>query len=885
MRKERFDVTGMTCSACSSHVEKSVSKVDGVDNVSVNLLTNSMQVEFDESLTDTAEIIEAVEKAGYGAGVRGNSTNTLACGMERTAASGNTAENRPGNQNGTRSKNSAPGGDAVSLQQKNIADMKKRLLISLIFWIPLMYVSMGHMIYSWLGVPMPPITMKYFHGNENAVTYAFTQLLLLVPILIANRKYFRNGFKTLVHRSPNMDSLIAIGAAAAIGYGIFAIYRIGYGLGHGDAAVVTQYSHDLYFESAGTILTLITVGKYLETKSKGKTSEAITKLMNLAPKTVTILRDGKELVTDVSEVAVGDLFIIKPGESVAVDGVIEEGKSSFDESAITGESIPVPKQEGDKVVSASINKAGLIKARAVKVGEDTTIAQIIRLVEEASSSKAPIARLADKIAGVFVPTVIGIALVTFVTWLIAGATFEFAMSAAIAVLVISCPCALGLATPVAIMVGTGKGAENGILIKSGEALETAHLIDTVVLDKTGTITMGKPVVTDVDCYAKMTEKELLSIAGSLEKGSEHPLAEAIVSYCSKENIPLSAVTDFSAVFGRGIIGTVDGKCFYAGNEALMEENGIALSANIQERIRELARQGKTPLIFAEKTAIIGIVSVADVVKPTSREAVRRFREYGIHVVMLTGDNAVTAEAIRTQVGIDEVIAGVLPTQKEEKIAALKAAGHKVAMVGDGINDAPALASADVGIAIGAGTDVAIESADVVLMKNDLLDAVGAIRLSKAVIRNIKENLFWAFFYNTIGIPLAAGVLYPLFEIKLNPMFGAAAMSLSSICVVGNALRLKTLRLKREKTAENSGETAVNSRKEEKMMTRTISIEGMMCGHCTGRVEKALSELAGVTAVTVSLEDKNAVVTAEESVTDEILTKTVTDAGYEVTGIN
>ena len=595
--------------------------------------------------------------------------------------------------------------------------MKKRLIVSLIFWIPLMYVSMGHMIYQWLNIPMPPFTMNFLHGNENAITYAFTQFLLLLPILIANQKYFKNGFKTLWHRSPNMDSLIAIGAGAAILYGIFAIYRIGYAMGHGDMAVVHQYAHDLYFESAGTILTLITIGKYLETKSKGKTSEAITKLLNLAPKTVTVVRDGVEQVVDAADVEKGEIFLVKPGESVAVDGIVLEGKSSFDESAITGESIPVPKQEGDTIVSASMNKSGLIRAKATKVGEDTTIAQIIRLVEEASSSKAPIAKMADKIAGVFVPTVITIALIAGVIWLISGATFEFAMSTAIAVLVISCPCALGLATPVAIMVGTGKGAENGILIKSGDALETAHQIDTVVLDKTGTITQGKPVVTDIICAAgKNADKtQLLQIAGSLEKGSEHPLAEAIVNYCVTNNISLEKVTDFNALFGKGIEGTVSGTHYYAGNEKMMEEKGISLSTEQKNQIQALAKQGRTPLLFADEKQFLGIVAVADVVKPTSKEAVQKFRDYGIHVIMLTGDNEVTAQAIKEQVGIDEVIAGVLPTQKEEKISALKQAGHKVAMIGDGVNDAPALASADVGIAIGAGTDVAIESADIVLM--------------------------------------------------------------------------------------------------------------------------------------------------------------------------
>lgn len=882
--KERFDVTGMTCSACSSHVEKSVSKLTGVENVSVNLLTNSMQVEFDENKLDTAGIIKAVEDAGYGAAVK-----------DEHAKSGAKTSGQSGSQEN----------NGLSAVEQNVKNMKKRLIVSLIFWIPLMYVSMGHMIYQWLNIPMPPFTMNFLHGNENAITYAFTQFLLLLPILIANQKYFKNGFKTLWHRSPNMDSLIAIGAGAAILYGIFAIYRIGYAMGHGDMMVVHQYAHDLYFESAGTILTLITIGKYLETKSKGKTSEAITKLLNLAPKTVTVVRDGVEQVVDAADVEKGEIFLVKPGESVAVDGIVLEGKSSFDESAITGESIPVPKQEGDTIVSASMNKSGLIRAKATKVGEDTTIAQIIRLVEEASSSKAPIAKMADKIAGVFVPTVITIALITGIIWLISGATFEFAMSTAIAVLVISCPCALGLATPVAIMVGTGKGAENGILIKSGDALETAHQIDTVVLDKTGTITQGKPVVTDIICAAgKNADKtQLLQIAGSLEKGSEHPLAEAIVNYCVTNNISLEKVTDFNALFGKGIEGTVSGTHYFAGNEKMMEEKGISLSTEQKNQIQALAKQGRTPLLFADGKQFLGIVAVADVVKTTSKEAVQKFRDYGIHVIMLTGDNEVTAQAIKEQVGIDEVIAGVLPTQKEEKISALKQAGHKVAMIGDGVNDAPALASADVGIAIGAGTDVAIESADIVLMKNDLLDAVGAVKLSRAVIRNIKENLFWAFFYNSIGIPLAAGVLYPLFQIKLNPMFGAAAMSLSSVCVVSNALRLRWVKLHDAKKTQSEPHQDVaastiadinqhnaldnnikstNNDKGESTMTTTISIEGMMCAHCQAHVEKALKEVAGVTEVTVSLENKNAVVTGDASV--EALKQAVVDAGYEVTDV-
>ena len=857
--KEKFDVTGMSCSACSSHVEKSVSKLEGIKTVSVNLLTNSMQVEYDETKLDTGKIIEAVEHAGYGASVKEDGKAAVKAGETE---------------------------DAVSIQQKNIKNMKTRLIISVIFLIPLMYVSMGHMIYNALGVPMPPLTMKFFHGSENAVIYAFTQFLLLLPILFVNQKYFRNGFTTLARRSPNMDSLIAMGATAATVYGIFAIYRIGWGFRIGDMELVHQYSHDIYFESAGTILTLITVGKYLETKSKGKTSEAITKLMNLAPKTVTVVRDGKEQVIDAADVVQGDIFVIKPGESVAVDGVILEGKSSFDESAITGESIPVSKKAGDKLVSASINKSGFIRARATKVGEDTTIEQIIRLVEEASSSKAPIARLADKIAGIFVPVVISIAVVTAIIWLLCGTGVEAALSSAIAVLVISCPCALGLATPVAIMVGTGKGAENGILIKSGEALETAHLVDTVVLDKTGTITEGRPVVTDVALFGEVSERELLAVAGSLEKGSEHPLAEAVVKYCEENEITVQPVEQFEAVFGKGVRGKVGGTLYFAGNEKMMGENGIPLKADHKARIEAFAGEGKTPLLFAKEKTLIGILAVADVVKATSRDAIGALREAGIRTIMLTGDNEVTARAIQKEVGVDEVIADVLPDGKEAVIRKLQASG-KVAMVGDGINDAPALTRADTGIAIGAGTDVAIDAADVVLMNSKLSDVPAAIRLSPAVIRNIKQNLFWAFFYNSIGIPLAAGVLYPAFGIKLNPMFGAAAMSLSSICVVSNALRLKGVKLSGKAEAKTEPEPVEKEiiRKEEKgMKETTISIEGMMCSHCTGTVEKALAGIDGVKEVSVSLENKNAVVKAEESVTAEVLKKAVTDAGYEVKGI-
>ncbi len=863
----KFDVTGMTCSACSAHVEKSVSKLDGVDKVSVNLLTNSMQVEYKEDVTSEDNIIGAVVDAGYGASVKGNT------------AYGSSAATR---------KSSGTADGMQDVYKKNILVMKKRLVVSVLFLIPLMYVSMGHMFFNMAGLGMPAHMEKYFHGSANAGVFAITQVFLLIPIIIANQKYYITGFRTLAKRSPNMDSLIAIGSGAAIIYGIYATYKIVYGLGHGDMAAVDQFSHDLYFESAGMILTLITVGKFLETRSKSKTSEAITKLMDLAPKTATVIRDGVEQVINAGEMAAGDIFIIKPGESAAADGIVIEGQSSVDESAVTGESIPVIKQKGDKIISASINKAGLLKVKAVKTGEDTTLSQIIKLVEEASSSKAPIAKIADKVSGIFVPAVIAVSLVTAVIWFCLGYGFEFALSSAIAVLVISCPCALGLATPVAIMAGTGKGAENGILVKSGEALETAHLVDTVVLDKTGTITEGRPEVTGITVFNGMAEEELYRIAGSLEKGSEHPLADAVIKKCSQLGITLTDIKDFKAIFGKGITGIVDGKRYYAGNLALLEEYGIPVGNDIKETTRQYALNGKTPLVFADENHVAGVIAVADVVKATSREAVSEFKKMGIHVIMLTGDNEITANAIKEETGIDEVIANVLPAQKEEKISLLKAEGHKTAMVGDGINDAPALASADVGIAIGAGTDVAVESADIVLMKDSLLGAVAAVQLSKAVIRNIKQNLFWAFFYNIIGIPVAAGLLYLPFGIKLSPMFGAAAMSLSSVCVVSNALRLKRLRLPvsngNTTDSTDSNKNNINTlRKDDLTMTKKIIIEGMMCEHCTGRVEKALRAVNGVTDVVMSLEEKSATVTADGTGDNE-LKDAVTEAGYEVISI-
>ena len=719
--------------------------------------------------------------------------------------------------------------------------------------------------------------------------------MLCLPIIYVNRKYYIKGFQTLAHLAPNMDSLIAIGSTASLVYGIFAIYRMSYGLGSGNMEVVHLYYHDLYFESAAMILALITVGKYLETRSKGKTSEAITKLMDLAPKTAVVERDGREQEIPVEQVVAGDVVIVRPGQNVPVDGFILEGSTSIDEAAITGESIPVHKQEGDTVIAATMNKTGFVKFKATRVGDDTTFSQIIRLVEEASSSKAPIAKIADKIAGVFVPVVMVIALVTAVVWLLSGSTFEFALSCAISVLVISCPCALGLATPVAIMVGTGKGAEQGILIKSGEALETAHNLQSVVLDKTGTITQGRPVVTDIHTEG-WTKKEFLALAAGMEVKSEHPLAEAILDYAKKEGISPVQVDNFNSIPGKGLEVSVNGRRYYAGNERLMREKEISLD-NCLKLLEVMADEGKTPLIFAEETQVLGVIAVADVVKPTSKEAIKELKDLGIEVVMLTGDNRRTAEAIRRQLDIDTVIAEVLPQDKERKISELQEAGKVVAMIGDGVNDAPALARADVGMAIGAGTDVAIESADVVLMKNDLKDAVTAIRLSKAVIRNIKQNLFWAFFYNTLGIPIAAGIFYPLLGLKLNPMIGAAAMSMSSIFVVSNALRLKwfqPLGKSGQETQETVSAATMddtpgggqinqgNQEKEDEPMI-TMKIEGMMCQHCQAHVSKALNDLEGVKAE-VSLEDQAAYVTADQSVDKEALRKAVVDAGYEVVSI-
>lgn len=860
MKHETYQVTGMSCSACSSRVEKAVSKLEGIEKASVNLLTNSMQVDYDETILTGQAIIDAVVDAGYGASLAGGQSGTK--GASSPASPANTAE-------------------------QEVKQMKRRLLWSIVFLIPTVYIAMHHMLASHLGIPVPSAISAVFDGPENAISFAFAQFLLILPIMYLNRKYYINGFSNLLRGAPNMDSLVGMGSMASAAFGAFAIFRMGWGMGHGDWALVQTYSANLYFESAGMIVTLITVGKYLETRAKGKTSAAIEKLMKLAPKEATVLRGGVETVILVEDLAVGDEIVVRPGERIPADGIVSQGTTSIDESAITGESIPVEKQVGDKVTSATINTSGYIHVTAQRVGDDTTISQIIRLVDEASASKAPIAKIADAVAGIFVPAVITLAVAVTALWYFAmGADLEFAFSIGISILVISCPCALGLATPVAIMVGTGKGAENGILIKSGEALERAHAVDTVVMDKTGTITEGKPRVTDVQALT-CSETELLALAAGMEQGSEHPLAEAIVACGKERGIAPKAVSDFRAVFGKGVIASADGKTYYAGNAALMAEQGIDVSS-YADRLDALADQGKTPLIFADNSGVIGIIAVADVEKATSAEAISRFAAMGIDVVMLTGDNARTAEAIRKRLGIPKVIAGVLPQDKERHIAELQAQGRTVAMIGDGVNDAPALAKADVGIAIGAGTDVAIESADAVLMRSDLLDAVSAVRLSKAVIKNIKENLFWAFFYNVIAIPLAAGLFYPAYGLKLNPMIGAAAMSLSSVCVVLNALRLRFFKpnhsagtVSRE-TSHETPNTPISEQKEgEPAMKTTLHIEGMMCQHCQKHVHDALAAMDGVTDVTVDLEGKTADVTATKDITTDEFAKVITDAGYEL----
>lgn len=846
--KQKFDVTGMTCSACSAHVEKAVGKLDGIRTVNVNLLQNSMVVEYDETALHTEDIIKAVESGGYGASLQG-------------ANASSTAPEPPKN---------------VALEE--MAVMKKRLISSFCFLVPLFYISMGHM----MGAPLPAILL----GHENMMIFALTQLLLATPVLIINKKFFIVGFKALWNRAPNMDSLVALGAAASYLYSLFAIYAMAYHMGRGDLETAHQYGMELYLEGAAMILTLITVGKYMETRSKGKTSEAISKLMDLAPKMATVLRGGVEQEIPIEQVIVGDIIIVRPGQSIPVDGKLIEGFSVVDESAITGESIPVDKQVGDTVIGATVNKNGFFKMEATRVGNDTTLSQIITLVEEAGASKAPIAKLADTVSGIFVPVVITIAILAAIVWMLAGQPFSFALSIGIAVLVISCPCALGLATPTAIMVGTGKGAEYGILVKSAESLEIAHKIDTVVLDKTGTLTEGHPVVTDVLPAPGVLRNPFLRMAASLETLSEHPLAEAVVGYAKEKEISLNDAENLSATAGQGIEADVGGKHILGGNLKMMQERGIDLKG-FAEKAEALAEEGKTPLFFAEGEKFLGLLGLADTLKPTSKDAVDAFHQMGIDVIMLTGDNKRTANAIAEKLGI-HAIGEVLPQDKEMEVRRLQESGKKVAMIGDGINDAPALTRADVGIAIGAGTDVAMESADIVLMKSDLLDAVTAVQLSHATIKNIKQNLFWAFFYNVCGIPLAAGVFYSVLGWKLNPMFAAAAMSFSSAFVVGNALRLKLFKPTHQeryatKAAKDIEENNNVSNKEEIKMKKVLKIEGMMCNHCTGRVDKALNKMGGVSA-TVSLEGKCAEVELTKDISDEELVKVVTDAGYEVVDI-
>lgn len=841
--KEKFNVSGMTCSACSSHVEKAVRGLPGVRAAAVSLLTNSMVIEFDEQMISADEIADAVERAGYGA---------------QPVRSGGAGQQRASQKDET---------------QEELSGMKRRLTWSVVFLIPLLYVSMGHM----LGMPLP----AFLSGLEHAVAFGLTQLLLTLPIVYVNDGYYKVGFRRLVDRAPNMDSLIAVGSSAAVVYGVFAIYQMGYGLGRADMVLVEKYHMDLYFESAGMILTLITLGKFLEVRAKGKTSQAITRLMDLSPKTASVVREGKEVEVPVEQVRVGDLILVRPGQAIPVDGVIVRGESAVDESALTGESLPVDKTVGDKVAAASVNKSGAFVFEALRVGEDTTLAQMIRLVEEASASKAPIAKLADRVAGIFVPVVMCIAVLSAIVWLIVGAgDVTRALTAGVSVLVISCPCALGLATPVAVMVGTGKGAENGILVKFAQGLELLRAVDTVVLDKTGTLTRGKPVVTDMIPAPGKNVDGLLILAASLETPSEHPLGTAIVEAVSGRNLPVAQVDDFEAVHGRGVKAVLAGRLCLGGNRAMMKENNVRADS-FTEIEKQLSEQGKTPIFFACDGGIVGLIAVADTPKPTSAAAVRAFRELGLEVVMLTGDNRRTAQAVGAQIGVDRVVAEVLPQDKEQAIRQMQEQGKKVAMIGDGINDAPALARADVGLAIGAGTDIAIESADIVLMKSDLLDAAAAVELSRATIRNIKQNLFWAFFYNAIGIPLAAGVFYPVLNWQLSPMFGAAAMSLSSVCVVSNALRLRRFKSKFKMPDDPAKEIKTE---EKETMKKTMIIEGMMCSHCTGRVEQVLSALDGVVAVEMSLEGKSATLTLAKAVDDGVLADAVTAAGYQVVSV-
>lgn len=853
MKKEKFDITGMTCSACSSAIERSVDKGAGVSKVQVNLLANNMEVEFDEKSVSSDDIISIVKKTGYGAKIHNADDHMLSSFEEDQKA------------------------------------LKRRVIISVIFAIPVFYLAMGPM----MGLPAP----GYLMGMENSLTMAWVQLFLVLPVVIANFKYYRGGTKSLLKGSPNMDSLIAVGTGAALIYGIFVMTRLYEGFQTENMQLVEQYAMDFYFESVAVILTLITLGKFLESRAKGKTSEAIKALVDLAPKKAIILVNGVEKEIPIEQVNKGDQILVKPGAKIPVDGMIVKGTTTVDESMLTGESIPVAKKEGSAVIGAAINKSGAIIVEATKVGEDTTLSQIIKLVEEAQSTKAPIAKLADRISGIFVPAVLLIALASVIIWLLVGASFTFALSIGIAVLVISCPCALGLATPTAIMVGTGKGASNGILIKDGEALETLHKVNTVVLDKTGTITVGQPKVTDIYTFNDMNEDMLLMMTASAEKKSDHPLGEAIINEAESRKLKLKELDSYEEVAGHGLKAYADGKELLIGNQKFLIDHQVMLAEgeSIADR---LAYEGKTPIFVASEGKLLGIIAVADTVKETSKAAIAVMQDMGLEVIMLTGDNRKTAEAIRRQVGIRRVVAEVLPQDKSNVVKELQQEGQLVAMVGDGINDAPALAGADIGIAIGSGTDVAIESADVVLMKSDLFDVVTAIELSKATIRNIKQNLFWAFAYNTAGIPLAAGVFFSILGWKLNPEFAAAAMGLSSITVVTNALRLKGFKAKKPEDIQikteaiegevvsyaGKGEEKMNMKTEAREMKMKISIEGMSCGHCSARVEKVLNAMEGISEATVNLEEKYATASVSDAVTDEAVREAITDAGYEVVAI-
>lgn len=843
---EQYIVTGMSCAACSSRVEKAVLKVPGVTSCSVSLLTNSMGV---EGTASEQEIIKAVADAGYGASKKGE-------GAAKTQSS------------------SASAGEDM-LKDRTTPALKKRLIASLGFLIVLMYFSMGHMMWGW---PVPGF-MK-----DNHVMMGLLQMLLTITVMVINQKFFISGFKGLIHRAPNMDTLVALGSGASFVYSTYALFAMTDAQMHGDMDAVMSYMHDFYFESAAMILALITVGKMLEARSKGKTTDALKGLMKLAPKTAVVIRAGKEVQVSIEQVQKGDCFVVKPGENIPVDGEVIEGNSAVNESALTGESIPVDKAVGDKVSAATVNQSGYLKCRATRVGEDTTLSQIIQMVSDAAATKAPIAKIADRVSGVFVPMVITIAVLTIIVWLIAGQSIGFALSRGIAVLVISCPCALGLATPVAIMVGNGMGARNGIMFKTAVSLEETGKMQIVALDKTGTITSGEPKVTDIIPAAGVTEEVLLKYAYALENKSEHPLARAILEKAKEENAGIEEVTGFQALPGNGLTAILDGHTLYGGNHTFISSK-VSVDGDIQKKAEKLAEAGKTPLFFGNEDRLLGVIAVADVIKEDSPQAIKELQNMGIHVVMLTGDNERTAKAIGQQAGVDEVIAGVLPEGKEQVICKLKEKG-KVAMVGDGINDAPALTRADMGIAIGAGTDVAIDAADVVLMKSRLSDVPAAIRMSRATLRNIHENLFWAFFYNIIGIPLAAGVWYPLFGWKLNPMFGAAAMSLSSFCVVSNALRLNLFKMydaSKDKKLKAKKEKK-RSKKEDKTMKKIMHIEGMMCGHCEAAVKKALEALPQVDEAVVSHEAGTAELTLNAEITDDVLKKTVEDKDYTVTSV-